>query len=103
MTTIQIIQQTAIMFSTQLIFIGCRTWNVKAIAKNNMIQTMLSGTIVNISWLVSMGLGGVSMANLINHFQWQYVPIVAACVLGGAAGTYIGMKDKRERHGDIRI
>lgn len=94
MTTIQIIHNTLLMFSTQLIFIGCRTWNVKAIAKNNMIQTMVSGTIVNISWLVSMGLGGVSMYNIINDFQWQYVPIVAACVFGGAAGTYIGMKEK---------
>lgn len=96
MTTIQIIHNTILMLATQITFIGCRTWNVKAIAKNNMAQVILSGMIVNLSWLVSMGLGGVSMNAIINNFQWQHVPIVLACMIGGVIGTYIGMFEKRK-------
>lgn len=94
MEPIQVIHHSVLMFATQLVFIGCRTWNVKAIAQGNMVKTLLSGAVINISWLVSMGLGGVSMFHIINDFHWQYVPIVAACVLGGTAGAYIGMKEK---------
>ena len=83
------------MFATQLVFIGCRTWNVKAIAKNNILHVLVSGAIVNISWLISMGLGGVSMYNIINEFEWQYIPIILACVAGGTVGGYIGMKEKQ--------
>ena len=103
MTTIQIVYNTILMLATQITFIGCRTWNVKAIAKNNMPQVILSGVIVNLSWLVSMGLGGVSMNAIINDFQWEHVPIVLACIIGGVVGTYIGMYDKTKRNGDIRI
>ena len=95
MTTIQIIHHTILMFATQLVFIGCRTWNVKAIAKNNILHVLVSGAIVNISWLISMGLGGVSMYNIINEFEWQYIPIILACVVGGTVGGYIGMKEKQ--------
>lgn len=99
METQQIIQQTILMFITQLVFIGCRTWNVKSISSKKMSHTLTSGAIVNITWLISMGLGGVSMYNIINEFQWQYVPIVTACVLGGIAGAYIGMKEKTKQNG----
>jgi fucose 4-O-acetylase-like acetyltransferase len=95
MTTIQIVHNSLLIFTTQLIFIGCRTWNVKAIAKNNMPQTIASGMIVNFSWLVSMGIGGVSMASVINNFEWQHVPIILCCIAGGTVGTYIGMKEKQ--------
>lgn len=96
MTTIQIIHNTVLMLATQIIFIGCRTWNVKTIAKNNMTQVIVSGIIVNLSWLVSMGLGGVSMNAIINNFEWQHVPIVLACMIGSVLGTYIGMYEKRK-------
>ncbi len=79
---------------TQLIFIGCRTWNIKAIAQNNKIQALLSGGLVHISWLITVGIGGISMHIIINDFNWNYLPIVVCSLVGSLIGTHLGMKNK---------
>jgi uncharacterized membrane protein len=83
-----------IIFVTQLIFIGCRTWNVKAISANNMVQALLSGGVVHLAWLVSIAIGSISMHELMNNFKWEYVPIVLCSLTGGLIGTYAGLKNK---------
>jgi uncharacterized membrane protein len=90
-----ILEYSILVFITQLIFIGCRTWNVKAIAAKNIPQVLLSGTFVHLAWLVSIAIGAVSMHEIITHFQWQYLPIIACSLLGGLIGSYISMKSKR--------
>lgn len=90
-----IAKYTVIVFVTQLIFIGCRTWNVKSIAAKNIPHVLFSGALVHISWLVSIAIGAVSMHEIIANFQWQFVPVVIASLTGGLLGSYLSMKSKR--------
>ena len=90
-----ILQYSIIIFITQLVFIGSRTLNVKAISKGNMAMALISGGVVHISWLVSIALGSVSMYEIINNYRWDYWPIVLCSLSGGLIGTYIGLKEKK--------
>jgi hypothetical protein len=90
-----ILQYSIIIFITQLVFIGCRTWNVKAIAKQDIPQVLISGTFVHLSWLVSISIGAVSMHEIISNFELQYIPIVLCSLSGGLIGSYLSMKSKR--------
>jgi hypothetical protein len=90
-----ILYYSLIVFVTQLIFIGCRTWNVKAIAKQNIPHVLISGTFVHLSWLVSIAIGAISMHEIITNFEWSYLPIVLCSLFGGLLGSYISMKSNR--------
>lgn len=90
-----ILKYSIIVFITQLVFIGCRTWNVKAIAKQDMSQVLISGAFVHIAWLISISIGAVSMNEIITNFEWSYLPIVFCSLTGGLIGSYISMKSKR--------
>lgn len=90
-----ILYYSIIVFVTQLIFIGCRTWNVKAIAKQNIPHVLISGTFVHLSWLVSIAIGAISMHEIITNFEWSYLPIVLCSLVGGLLGSYISMKSNR--------
>lgn len=92
----QVLNYSIIIFITQLIFIGCRTWNVKAIAKNDVFNVLLSGAFVHISWLVSIAIGSVSMYEILTNFQLSYLPIVFCSLTGGLIGSYIGLKEKKK-------
>jgi hypothetical protein len=90
-----ILKYSIIVFLTQLVFIGCRTWNVKAIAKNNLLHVLLSGAIVHIAWLVSIAIGAVSMHEIVSEFNWKYVPVVICSLAGGLIGSYLGLKERK--------
>lgn len=90
-----ILYYSVIVFVTQLIFIGFRTWNVKAIAEKNMMQAMVSGAVVHIAWLVSISIGAISMHQIMTQFDFQYVPVVCSSLIGGLIGTYLALKEKK--------
>jgi len=90
-----VLKYSIIVFITQLVFIGCRTWNVKAIAAKDIPQVLLSGGIVHLSWLVSISIGADSMHKIITNFEWAYTPIVVCSMTGGLIGSYLSMKSKR--------
>ncbi len=90
-----IVQYSIVVFFTQLIFIGCRTWNVKAIAAKQIPQVLISGALVHVAWLVSIAIGAVSMHEIISNFDWIYLPVVLCSLTGGLIGSYISMKQKR--------
>lgn len=90
-----ILKYSIIVFLTQLVFIGCRTWNVKAIAKNNLLHVLLSGAVVHIAWLVSIAIGAVSMHEIVSEFNWEYVPVVICSLTGGLIGSYLGLKERK--------
>lgn len=90
-----ILYYSIVVFITQLIFIGSRTWNVKAIAKNDIPMVLLSGAIVHIAWLVSISVGVVSMSQLMMNYNHQYIPVILCSLSGGLLGSYISMKSKR--------
>jgi uncharacterized membrane protein len=87
-----IIKYSIIVFVTQLIFIGCRTWNVRAIARKDLTQVLISGTFVHLSWLVSIAIGAISMNEILADFNWSYLPVVACSLTGGLIGSYLGLK-----------
>lgn len=90
-----ILQYCITVFVTQLIFIGARTWNVKAISKSNIRGVLISGAVVHLSWLVSIALGADSTLKILRDFQWEYVFVVVCSLSGGLIGSYIGLKEKR--------
>ena len=94
-----ILKYTIIVFITQLVFIGCRTWNVRCIACKNMKGALISGAVVHIAWLISIGIGAVSMNEIIMNFRFDYLPIVVGSLSGGLIGTYLGLKDKIKSNG----
>ena len=90
-----ILKYSIVVFVTQLIFIGCRTWNVKAIAKQNIPMVLLSGGFVHIAWLISIAIGVVSTKEIIMNFEWAYLPVVFCSLSGGLLGSYLSMKSKK--------
>jgi len=92
-----ILKYSIIVFITQLIFIGCRTWNVKAISRNNLSQVLISGTFVHLSWLVSIAIGSVSMIELLQDFNWHYIPVVFCSLSGGLIGSWLGLIEKSKK------
>ena len=90
-----IIQYSIIVFITQLIFIGCRTWNVKCIASNNLVGALISGGIVHVTWLISIAIGAISTNEIISNFQLEYIPVVLCSLTGGLIGTYIALKNRK--------
>lgn len=92
-----ILEYSILVFVTQLIFIGCRTWNVKAIANNNLLHVLLSGAIVHISWLVSIAIGAVSMHEIVSEFNWEYLPVIFCSLTGGLIGSYLGLLERKKK------
>ena len=90
-----ILELSITIFFTQLVFIGCRTWNVKAIAAKNIKQVLISGAIVHMAWLVAIAIGAASMNEIITNFRWEYIPIVICSLSGGLLGSYLSMINKR--------
>lgn len=88
-----ILKLSIAVFITQLIFIGCRTWNVRAIAKKDLPQVLLSGAVVHISWLIGITIGTVSMIEIMNNFDWKYIPVVVCSLSGGLLGSWLGLKE----------
>jgi uncharacterized membrane protein len=89
-----IVKYSIIIFITQLLFIACRTWNVRAIATNDISGALLSGGLVHITWLVSIAIGAVSMHEILSNFRWEYLPVVICSMVGGLVGTYIGLTER---------
>ena len=95
------ITQLAItVFATQLVFIGCRTWNVRAVSAGNLKQVLISGAIVHIAWLASVAIGAVSMNEIITNFRWEYWPVVLGSLSGGLIGSWMGLKERKKKGGE---
>lgn len=87
----------ATVFATNLIFLWARTWNVRAIADKHIWGVMWSGTVVHLSWLVSISIGAVSITEIMRDWSMEYIPVVIASLSGGLLGSYIGMLEKKEK------
>lgn len=92
-----ILKYSIIVFITQVIFIGCRTWNVQAVAKADLKQVLISGGLVHLSWLVSIAIGSVSMHSILQEFQWQQLPIISCSLVGGLIGSWVGLQQKTSK------
>ena len=86
--------QAVIALVSQVLFIYLRTINVQAIAKDKTIKAVLSGAAVGATGLLSMAIG-------INSFiDGQTLP-VAFYLIGGAVGTYLGMKSRQNQNVEL--
>ena len=90
-----ILEYSLAVFFSQLIFIGCRVWNIKAIAASNIPQVLISGAIIHIAWLVGIAIGVTSVHQIMSDFEWEYLPVVISSLSGGLLGSYITMKYKK--------
>mgnify|MGYP001557088931 CR=1 FL=1 len=92
-----IAESATLVFFTNVIFIGARTWNIQAVAQRNITALLISGTVVHLSWLVSIAIGAVSMHEIMTEFRIEYVPIVACSLAGGLIGSVIPMVRKGKK------
>lgn len=83
------------IFTVQVIFLFGRTWNVRATASGNINQTLVSGALVHLSWLVGTAIGVHGMQQILFDFAWRDLPIVACSLAGSLLGTYLGFKTKK--------
>lgn len=74
-----------IVLATQFVFIYFRTINVIHTANKNTLKAVLSGNMIGIMWLISIGIG----ADAIMELKWQ--PILAY-LIGGTIGTIVGLR-----------
>lgn len=88
-----VIKYSIVVFITQVIFLWSRTWNVQSVARGDVKGALLSGTVVHITWLLSLSLGVTSMNEVISNFDISFVPVVVCSLFGGLLGTYWSMKN----------
>lgn len=93
----EIFYMSITVFVTQIVFIGCRTWNVKAIGKDKVGQALISGGLVHLSWLLSTAIGVTSTANILIEFRLDYLSVILCSLVGGLIGTYIPMHKKKKK------
>lgn len=76
-----------IVYLLQIAFLFFRTLNIKATARNHVLGAILSGVGIGFCWLLSIKLS----IDALRSGDWM---TIAGYFLGGATGTYIGMKMK---------
>ena len=81
-----------IVFTSQFLFIGARTWNIRAIAEKKMTNILLSGFVIHLFWLISITIGVTSMVELMKNFQPEYLFVILASASGGLLSSYLVMK-----------
>lgn len=80
------------VFFTQMVFIGFRTWNVRAVSDGDIKMAMITGGVVHLSWLVGIAIGATSMNEIITNWRLEYLPVVVCSLSGGLISTYIVLK-----------
>ena len=90
-----ILELSITVFLTQLIFIGTRTWNVRAVAAGHMGPALLSGVFIHLSWLVSIAIGAHSTIEILQNWKLEYLPVVVCSLSGGLLGTFMGLYKKK--------
>ena len=82
------------VFIVQFIFIYTRTWNVKAISSKNTFHVLISGAVIHIAWLFSIGISAYSVKEIVLDFEIKYIPVLVSSLIGGLIGSYIAMKNR---------
>lgn len=77
--------QYTLLIITNLIFQASRTYNTRAIAKDDIFKVIWTSTIVKVSWIISTSIGIKSI------FDGDML-LAATYIVSGVVGDYIGMK-----------
>lgn len=78
-----------ILIVSQLVFIYARTVNVIHNSKGLMIPSLISGTVVKITWLVSTALG-------VNALITKDYLSITLYLLAGILGDYLALKSRKK-------
>jgi len=81
-----------IVFLNQLAFTWLRTWNIIVTAEKKIFKVVLSNALIHISWLISISVGVVSIIEIVQNMELQYIPVILFSILGSVVGSYIGIK-----------
>ena len=79
-----------IVLVSQVIFLYLRTINVKAVAGGFLWTSIWTGWGIGIAWMIGIAIGANAM------MEGQLFPI-AMHLVGGTIGTYIGMREKKQK------
>ena len=77
-----------LLIVSNLIFQSSRTWNTRAIAKEDTLKVVLSSVVVKISWIISSAIA-------INSILEGDFLLTSTYIITGVLGDYIGMKIKQ--------
>ena len=77
-----------VVFITQIVFLYARTLNVMYVAEKRLVQSLVTGGIVSITWLISISIG----VNAVMTLQWQ--PVIAY-IIGSSVGVVIAFRYRR--------
>lgn len=80
-----LIQQSIVVFITQILFLWFRTHNIKAISDDDIFKAMWSGVGIAICWLIGIAIGSYSV------IHGNILPLLAH-IIGGLIGTYYSIK-----------
>ena len=89
-----ILKLSVTVFIVQLVFIGFRTLNIRAVAEKNIVKVLYTGAIIHLSWLVGIAIGATTMHEIMMDFRWEYLPIIICSLAGGLIGSYMGLVNK---------
>jgi len=79
------IAQYVLLIITNLIFQASRTYNTRAIAREDIFKVLWTSTIVKVSWIISTSIGIKSIFDGDMFLAGTYI-------VTGVVGDYIGMK-----------
>jgi len=91
---LDILKLSVTVFIVQLVFIGFRTLNIRAVAEKNIVKVLYTGAIIHLSWLVGIAIGATTMHEIMMDFRWEYLPIIICSLAGGLIGSYMGLVNK---------
>lgn len=77
-----------IVFINQLFFIFARTLNVIYTAEKKIPGSIITGTVVHLTWLLSIAIGVKSVM----YLDWL---VIFFSLTGGLSGTWLGIKLKK--------
>lgn len=86
-----------IQFVAHTVFIGFRTANMRHIVNDKKLMALLSNKGIQVAHLSSMSLAILNFGEILDGdvSNWQNWGVIAAYILGGDLGTYLGMRLKK--------
>ena len=83
-----------VCFISQVIFSYLRTWNIESISDNRVFNSVLSNSLIQIFWLVSISINLYSIREILIKDEPIYIIVVFSYLIGGALGVIISMKNR---------
>jgi hypothetical protein len=96
-----ILYQSIIAMFSQLAFLWARTYNIHSTARLEVVETLKSGAIIHILWLIGISLGANGAYKVLIEYDWSYIPVILCSLIGSVIGSYIGLtkRIKAEKNG----